>query len=210
MVTAQTSPRDGRETVGSVPDSHHDSVPRGERVSAAEVEARVGAVTDPEIPTLAIADLGIVREVAVDEGAGSVTVRITPTYSGCPAMEVIARDIVDAAADVGYAATVQIVHAPPWTTDWLTDRGREALAALHIAPPGARAPGHHAPVPVTIGRAAHTESAGSGMADAGGPVHCPRCGSTDTELLARFGTTACKALHRCRACGDPFDEFKAV
>jgi ring-1,2-phenylacetyl-CoA epoxidase subunit PaaD len=180
------------------------------QVSAAEVEERVGAVTDPEIPTLAIADLGIVRDVTVDESAGSVVVRITPTYSGCPAMDVIARDIVDAAADVGYAATVQTVYSPPWTTDWLTERGRAALAQLDIAPPGARAEahGHSGPVAVTIGRAPHTDAVGS--AGSQESVSCPRCGSADTELIARFGTTACKALHRCRACGDPFDEFKAV
>jgi ring-1,2-phenylacetyl-CoA epoxidase subunit PaaD len=172
------------------------------RMAVDEVRARVGAVTDPEIPTLSIEDLGIVRGVEADEAAGAVRVRITPTYSGCPAMEVIARDIVDAAADAGWDATVEIVHSPPWTTDWLTDRGRAALAELHIAPPGPRATGASGPVPVTIGRAPHTESSDV--------VACPRCGSADTELIARFGTTSCKALHRCRACGDPFDEFKAV
>ena len=171
------------------------------QVSAAEVEERVRAVTDPEIPTLTIGDLGIVRDVVVDEAAGAVAVRITPTYSGCPAMEVIARDIVDAVADAGYVATVEIVHSPPWTTDFLTERGRAALAELDIAAPGHRPGGPGGPVPVTIGRAAHTEVSA---------VACPRCGSVDTELIARFGTTACKALHRCRACGDPFDEFKAV
>ena len=172
------------------------------RVAVDEVRERVGAVTDPEIPTLSIADLGIVRGVEADEAAGAVRVRITPTYSGRPAMEVIARDIVDAAAAAGWDASVEIVHSPPWTTDWLTERGRAALAELDIAPPGPRATGASGPVPVTIGRAPHTASVE--------PVACPRCGSADTELLARFGTTACKALHRCRACGDPFDEFKAV
>ena len=171
------------------------------RVSAAEVEGRVGAVTDPEIPTLTIGDLGIVRDVVVDEAAGAVAVRITPTYSGCPAMEVIARDVVDAAADAGWDASVEIVHSPPWTTDFLTEAGRAALAELDIAPPRAHGPGHSGPLPVSIGRAPHTDAVA---------VACPRCGSTDTELIARFGTTACKALHRCRACGDPFDEFKAV
>lgn len=171
------------------------------RVVAAEVEERVRAVTDPEIPTLTIGDLGIVRDVSADEESGVTRVRITPTYSGCPAMEVIARDVVDAAAEAGWAATVEIVHSPPWTTDFLTERGRAALAELDIAPPGAHGPGHSGPVPVAIGRAPHTPAVA---------VACPRCGSSDTELLARFGTTACKALHRCRACGDPFDEFKAV
>lgn len=166
-------------------------------VTAAEVVvARVREVTDPEIPTLSIGDLGIVRAVSVDAEAASVVVTITPTYSGCPAMEVIARDIVDAASDCGYTAVVETSFSPPWTSDWLTERGRAALQELHIAPPGPRAAG---PVPVSIGRAPHTPA-----------VACPRCGSADTELIARFGTTACKALHRCRACGDPFDEFKAV
>ena len=168
-------------------------------VSAAEVSERVRAVTDPEIPTVTIGDLGIVRDVSVDVDARAVTVTITPTYSGCPAMEVIARDIVDAAADCGYTAVVSTSYSPPWTTDWLTDRGRAALEELNIAPPGPRGEsGTRGPVPVVIGRGVHTA------------VGCPRCGSTDTELIARFGTTACKALHRCRACGDPFDEFKAV
>lgn len=174
-----------------------------------EVRERVEAVTDPEIPTLSIGDLGIVRGVEADEAMDAVRVRITPTYSGCPAMEVIARDIVDAAADAGWEATVEIVHSPPWTTDWLTERGRVALAELDIAPPGPRSTLAGGPVPVTIGRAPHTESAERPVASSE-PVPCPRCGSPDTELIARFGTTACKALHRCRACGDPFDEFKAV
>ena len=178
------------------------------RSSAAEVEKRVEAVTDPEIPTLSIGDLGIVRGVEADEAAGTMRVRITPTYSGCPAMEVIARDIVDAADDAGWDATVEIVHSPPWTTDRLTERGRAALAELDIAPPGPRGAGASGPVPVTIGRAPHTESSAAAADDE--PVACPRCGSADTELIARFGTTACKALHRSRACGDPFDEFKAV
>ncbi|MDO5502679.1 MAG: 1,2-phenylacetyl-CoA epoxidase subunit PaaD [Actinomycetia bacterium] len=167
------------------------------RGSTLDVEAAVRAVTDPEIPTLSIGDLGIVREVLIDEDGGSAHVVITPTYSGCPAMEVIARDVVDAAADQGYAARVSVSHHPPWTTDWMSETGRAALRQLDIAPPAPR--GESGPVPVTIGRAPHTSA-----------VPCPRCGSAQTEELARFGTTACKALHRCRACGDPFDEFKAV
>lgn len=170
----------------------------GTGVLAPELRRVVEAVTDPEIPTLTIGDMGIVRGLSVDEEGGEVVVTITPTYSGCPAVEVMSRDIVDAAADVGYVASVVVSHHPPWTSDWLTDRGREALRELHIAAPEPGA-GRSGPVPVTIGRAPHTES-----------VSCPRCGSADTELISRFGTTACKALHRCRACGDPFDEFKAV
>ena len=168
------------------------------RLGVQQTRAAIEAVTDPEIPTLSIADLGIIRAIEVDEDAATVAVTITPTYSGCPAMEVIARDIVDAAADAGYSATVTTSFSPPWTSDWLTDRGRAVLAEAQITPPGAR----RGPVPVTIGGAPHTPAAVA--------VACPRCGSADTELISRFGTTACKALHRCRACGDPFDEFKAV
>lgn len=176
---------------------------RERRVLAPELRQVIESVTDPEIPTLSIGDMGIVRGLSVDEEGGEVVVTITPTYSGCPAMEVMSRDIVDAAAGVGYSASVVVSHNPPWTTEWLTERGREALRELHISPPeqGSRSGegDHGGPVPVTIGRAPHTES-----------VACPRCGSSDTELISRFGTTACKALHRCRECGDPFDEFKAV
>lgn len=173
--------------------------------SAGTVALRIGAVTDPEIPSLTIDDLGILRDIRIDEGTSSVTVTITPTYSGCPAMEVIERDIVDVAASAGWVATVEISHNPPWTTDWISARGRRVLAEQQISPPGPRGVSG-GPVPVAIGRAAHTPSASGEQA----PVPCPRCGSTDTELISRFGTTACKALHRCRACGDPFDEFKAV
>lgn len=185
--------------------------------SAAEVISLVEAVTDPEIPTLSIADLGVLREVSVDASSGTVEATITPTYSGCPAMEVIARDIADAASSLGYSSTVTISHNPPWTTDWLTERGRRALEELQIAPPALSPSRASAPVPVVIGRAPRSGASQSGAQQPGAPhtgadevVACPRCGSGETELITRFGTTACKALWRCRACGDPFDEFKAV
>ena len=166
--------------------------------SAGTVALRIAAITDPEIPTLTIDDLGVLRNMHLREGSASVLVTITPTYSGCPAMEVITRNIIEAAEECGWAAEVEISHNPPWTTDWISAKGRKALEELQIVPPGERT----GPVPVTIGEAPHTAAAE--------PVDCPRCGSAETELIARFGTTACKALHRCRACGDPFDEFKAV
>jgi ring-1,2-phenylacetyl-CoA epoxidase subunit PaaD len=161
----------------------------------AEVIARI---PDPEVPVISIADLGILRRVEVDEVARSVVVTITPTYSGCPAIEAIADRIRFEAEEQGYAADVRTELSPPWTTDWMTEEGREALRSFGIAPPG---PAHGAsgaargPVSLTLSR--HV-------------VACPQCGSTDTTEIAHFGSTACKALRRCNACGEPFDEFKAL
>ena len=143
-------------------------------------------VTDPEIPVLTIADLGILRDVAV-HGEG-VEVTITPTYSGCPAMNIISLEIETALARAGIEARVRTSLSPAWTTDWLTDAGRRKLAAFGIAPPertGSR-------------RALFGESRPA----------CPLCGSADTEQISEFGSTACKSLHRCRACREPFDAFK--
>jgi ring-1,2-phenylacetyl-CoA epoxidase subunit PaaD len=144
-------------------------------------------VCDPEIPVLSIADLGVLRDVRL---AGDVVeVEITPTYTGCPAMGAIALDIEVALARAGIAPIrVVTTLTPAWTTDWLTDAGRDKLRAYGIAPP-----------PATAGRRALF-----GEADAA----CPRCGSADTEQLAEFGSTACKALWRCRSCREPFDLFK--
>ncbi len=148
----------------------------------------VSAVVDPEIPVLTIADLGVLRDVAERDGAVEVT--ITPTYSGCPAMNVIALEVELALARAGIeGARVRTVLAPAWTTDWLTADGRRKLAGFGIAPP---------------------EAAGSRRALFGEPaaLPCPRCGSADTEQISAFGSTACKALWRCRACREPFDAFK--
>ena len=144
-------------------------------------------VVDPEIPVLTIADLGVLRDVAVD--AAGVEVRITPTYSGCPAMAMIALEVELALSRAGIApARVTTVLAPAWTTDWLTDDGRAKLRAYGIAPPAGR----------TSRRALFAAE----------ETTCPRCYSTDTERLAEFGSTACKSLWRCRACREPFDAFK--
>jgi ring-1,2-phenylacetyl-CoA epoxidase subunit PaaD len=152
-----------------------------------DVEALVGAVPDPELPFLTIADLGILRGVAVE--GGTVRVRLTPTYSGCPAMDTIREDVRKALQDNGFDdVVVETVLAPPWTTDWLSERGRATLAEHGIAPPG--------PVLVALGS---RQAA----------IACPRCGSRETEELSRFGATACKALHRCRACREPFEHLKA-
>jgi ring-1,2-phenylacetyl-CoA epoxidase subunit PaaD len=157
---------------------------RAKRVSAYEAAA---AVRDPEIRVLTVEELGILRDVTVD-GDGTAVVTITPTYSGCPAMDVIRRDIADAVQGAGYKADIRTVLAPAWTTDWISPSGLEKLAASGIAPPGAA----QRQVAVTL------------------TVRCPRCGSPDTEQLSRFGSTACKALWRCRACREPFDAIKAI
>jgi ring-1,2-phenylacetyl-CoA epoxidase subunit PaaD len=169
-------------------------------VSAVAVKSAVAQaisrIPDPEVPVISIADLGILRDVEVDEQAHTVVVTITPTYSGCPAMEAIASRIVFEAHRQGYAADVRTRLSPAWTTDWMSDEGRAALQRFGIAPPGPAPSGESGgPVAVTLTR--HV-------------VACPRCGSTDTSEIAHFGSTACKALRRCNACLDPFDEFKAI
>ena len=147
----------------------------------------VASVVDPEIPALTIADLGILRGVTVREGEVEVT--ITPTYSGCPAMTLIALDIQTALARAGIAnARIRTVLSPAWTTDWLTETARAKLSEAGIAPP----------LPGASRRALFTQEA----------PRCPHCGSAETEQISEFGSTACKALHRCRACREPFDAFK--
>ena len=154
------------------------------------VEAAVAAVADPELRVLTIADLGILRGIDVAAG-GRVTVTITPTYTGCPAMDVIRRDIVAAARAAGSAEVeVRTELSPPWNTDWISADGRAKLAAAGIAPPTGR---RAAPATVALTLT----------------MRCPLCGSPDTEELSRFGSTACKSLWRCRACREPFDAVKA-
>ncbi|MEV6930931.1 1,2-phenylacetyl-CoA epoxidase subunit PaaD [Dactylosporangium sp. NPDC051485] len=146
----------------------------------------VAAVRDPELRVVTIEELGILR--GVDERDGRVTVTITPTYSGCPAMDAIRADIAAALAAGGYRdVAVDTALAQPWSTDWITAQGREKLAAAGIAPP----------VPSSEVRLTLS-------------VRCPRCGSPDTEELSRFGATACKALWRCRACREPFERVKPL
>ncbi|MFD2235979.1 1,2-phenylacetyl-CoA epoxidase subunit PaaD [Aureimonas populi] len=145
-------------------------------------------VVDPEIPVLTIEDLGVLRKVTVGEG-GQVEVAITPTYSGCPAMNMIAFEIEIALEKAGIARPkVRTVLSPAWTTDWMSEEGRAKLRAYGIAPPGAG----------TGRRALFGEQA----------VECPQCGSADTQVLSEFGSTSCKALWRCRSCREPFDYFK--
>ncbi len=140
-------------------------------------------VLDPELPVVTIADLGILRDVTEDD-QGRVHVQITPTYSGCPAMETIREDLVEALTTAGYQRVdVEFVLAPAWTTDWMTDEAKDKLAAYGVAPPG--------PVALALS------------------VRCPQCGSLDTRESSRFGSTACKSLWVCGSCREPFDHFTA-
>jgi len=172
------------------------AVPVVVAVPQAPVVAAIAAIPDPEVPVVTIEDLGILREASVDEDEHVVHVVITPTYSGCPAMDAIRMRIEHVAAREGYTASVTTRLRPAWTTDWLSAEGRDKLHAFGIAPPGQRA-AEVAAGPVSVGLSVRQ-------------VTCPRCGSVDTQEVSRFGSTACKALRRCRACGEPFDEFKAI
>jgi ring-1,2-phenylacetyl-CoA epoxidase subunit PaaD len=159
--------------------------------------AVVATVTDPELPMLTLADLGVLREVRRGDD-GTVVVEITPTYTGCPAMGVMRADLVHALHRAGFPdVDVRTVLAPAWTTDWITETGRRKLAEAGIAPPGTapvRSPG---PVPLQLGGTRRTAA-------------CPLCGSADTEELSEFGATACKALRRCRSCREPFEHVKEI
>jgi ring-1,2-phenylacetyl-CoA epoxidase subunit PaaD len=165
--------------------SEESAVPSRERVL--EI---LQQVKDPEIPVVSVVELGIVRHVAV---AGSeVTITITPTYSGCPAMREIEQDIRAALGSEGIREIrIETVHSPAWTTDWIGAEAREKLRAYGIAPPGAAEQGGL----VTLARRRPAPA-------------CPRCGSGNTRLQSEFGSTACKAIHVCNACREPFDEFK--
>jgi len=147
-------------------------------------------VPDPEIPVVSVCELGIVRHVAVVHG--TLEVVLTPTYSGCPATEMIEQSVREAleAAELG-PVRVTTRLAPAWTTDWISDEGKRKLHAYGIAPPGSATPGEARLMFVPR-------------------ITCPRCGSRDTERLSAFGSTACKSLHRCRSCLEPFEHFKPL
>jgi ring-1,2-phenylacetyl-CoA epoxidase subunit PaaD len=151
----------------------------------------VGEVPDPEVPVLTIADLGILRDVAVDDD-GAVVVTITPTYFGCPAMDMIRGEVLGRLREAGVEdARVRTVLAPAWTTDWMSEDGRRKLREYGIAPPA---------------RCAAAQPPGLTPLS----VCCPACGSFDTRQVSRFGSTACKAHYVCNACHEPFDHFKTI
>jgi ring-1,2-phenylacetyl-CoA epoxidase subunit PaaD len=148
------------------------------------------SVKDPEIPVLNVVDLGVIRDVEVH--GKEITIKLTPTYSGCPAMDVIGDDLERAFEKVGYTTRVQLIMSPPWTTDWITDRGRKALEDYGIAAP-------------------LSESADKDvLLNERRLVKCTNCGSTNTKLVSQFGSTACKAMFQCDDCQEPFDYFKCL
>jgi ring-1,2-phenylacetyl-CoA epoxidase subunit PaaD len=165
-------------------------------VTAREAAAVAGAVGDPELPMLTLADLGILREVR--ESGDGVVVEITPTYSGCPAMDEIRADVVTALRGAGYARVeVRTVLTPAWTSDWISETGKAKLAAAGIAPPGAAPRRAAGPIPLVVGARPAV-------------VRCPHCGHDDTEQIAAFSATACRELRRCPACREPFEHVKEI
>lgn len=152
----------------------------------------LATVPDPEVPAISVVDLGIIRDVVVN--GQDIQVTITPTYSGCPAMREIEDDVRAALVKAGAASVaINTVYAPAWTTDWMTDEAREKLRAYGIAPPG---PAENGGLITLTRRSA--------------PIACPFCGSSNTRLQSEFGSTACKAIHVCNNCRQPFDEFKPI
>lgn len=163
------------------------------RSAAAYAVART--VTDPEMPMLTLEDLGVLRDVEAE--GDTVVVTITPTYSGCPAMATMRDDLVHRLRDHGFGdVEVRVSLAPAWSSDWITDRGRQALADHGISVPGP-APQHGVPVPIAL---LATRRA----------LTCPRCGSDHVDLTSEFGATACKAIYRCVACLEPFEHVKEI
>ncbi|WP_235911777.1 1,2-phenylacetyl-CoA epoxidase subunit PaaD [Mesorhizobium xinjiangense] len=165
------------------------TLPSRGREDAAHAYAAAASVPDPEVPCVTIADLGILRSVEIENGVA--VARVTPTYSGCPAVLAIELAVEAALREAGFEARVERVVSPPWTTDWITEEGRERLRAYGIAPPA---------------KASNSVRALFGETD----VACPKCGSHETSRVAEFGSTACKALYRCESCKEPFDYFKCI
>ncbi len=160
-------------------------------VRAAAIAAEV---RDPEMPMLTLADLGVLRDVR--QRGRTVVVTITPTYSGCPAMATMRDDLVHRLADAGYDARVEVALTPAWSSDWITERGRQALRDHGLSAPGP-APSRTGPIPLSLLPTARA-------------VTCPRCGSVRTDLTSEYGATACKALYRCADCLEPFEHVKEI
>ena len=173
-----------------------DGVEIGSSRRAQAAWALLDSVLDPEVPALSLRDLGIVRKVV--EVSSRLQVVLTPTYSGCPATEVITASVLEAIEAAGLGPVqVSLQRAPAWTTDWISDEGRRKLREYGIAPPGPVASGDGVPIRLVGRRAAPA-------------IACPRCASQQTERLSAFGSTACKALYRCLACREPFEHFKPI
>lgn len=164
-------------------DTHLTSLPE-------EIINILESVKDPEVPVLSVLDLGVIRDVKID--GKNIAIKLTPTYSGCPAMDTIAMDLKLSFAAKEYLASVELVLAPAWTTDWISEKGRQALIEYGITPPMAEAADKSALI--------HGEKI----------IPCPRCTSTNTKMISQFGSTACKALFQCNDCLEPFDYFKCL
>ncbi|KRE80308.1 1,2-phenylacetyl-CoA epoxidase subunit PaaD [Arthrobacter sp. Soil763] len=170
----------------------------GQKTADRKAWELAATVCDPEIPVLTIEDLGILRAVRLYDDGGmvpAVQVTITPTYSGCPAMDAIREDLTAVFRGAGYpSVNVELVLSPAWTTDWMSEAGKAKLQQYGIAPPSGRsaAGGHSGPVRLSLA------------------VKCPQCSSLNTKELTRFGSTSCKALYVCQDCKEPFDYFKVL
>jgi ring-1,2-phenylacetyl-CoA epoxidase subunit PaaD len=160
-----------------------------------QARAVASSVVDPELPMLTLADLGVLRDIELD--GGTVVVSITPTYSGCPAMATMRDDLVHCLQDNGFDhVRVKVSLHPAWTTDWISPAGRAALAEAGISPPGT-APRRDGPIALSLSPTRRS-------------ITCPRCGAPDVEPTSEFGSTACKAMYRCRSCLEPFDHVKEI
>lgn len=162
-------------------------------------EARevASAVTDPEMPMLTLADLGVLRDVRLDDSVGGVVVTITPTYSGCPAMATMRDDLVHSLHRAGFGEVdVRVTLDPAWSSDWISERGRQALRAHGLSAPG---PAPHRDGPVVLSLAPTRRA-----------ITCPRCHSDQVDLTSEFGPTACKALYQCASCLEPFEHVKEI
>ena len=169
----------------------------------AQAWAVLAQIPDPEVPAVTLCDLGMVR--SVQESGDVLEVALTPTYSGCPATEMIEQSVVDGLQSAGLGPVqVKLQRAPAWTTDWITPEGRDKLRAYGIAPPGAVQA--HEPITLRFMPREQYQRQRAGTAE----IACPRCGSLQTERLAAYGSTACKALYRCISCHEPFEYFKPI
>lgn len=185
VVTSETSEDPGTPAAAPSPDA-----------ARARARAVAATVTDPELPMLTLADLGVLRSVEL--AGGAVVVTITPTYLGCPALATMRDDLVHRLRDSGYDdVRVRVSLSPPWSSDDITDRGRRALAEHGISAPAARGRASRATGPVALT-----------LTPARRAVACPQCGAGEAELISEFGPTACKAMYRCAACLEPFEHVK--
>lgn len=173
------------DTIALLPIEEHQRRQRRLDSSCPQLWDALDSVKDPEIPVISIWELGVLQDVELREGV--VVVTITPTYSGCPAMGVMAEDVVIALREAGYSNTEVVTRlAPAWSTSWIMDEAQEALREYGIAPPGRSCAGEHA------------------------EICCPQCGSSNVHSVSEFGSTACKALYKCDDCSEPFDRFKPI